>query len=214
VRDEGVGIDAEVLPRVFDLFAQADGSLARSQGGLGIGLTIVRSLVEMHGGTVEARSEGPGRGSEFVVRLPVARVAKPTARIDVPLARPSSRCRVLVVDDNVDSTHMLQMILNLEGHDTHVARDGNEALLVAAGVMPDVVILDIGLPGLSGYDVARELRARPEHAATFLIALTGYGQDDDRRRSAEAGFDVHLVKPVEPEMLRDLLAQFAASIQA
>jgi len=119
-----------------------------------------------------------------------------------------------VVDDNVDSTHILQMILNLEGHDTHVARDGNEALLVAAGVMPDVVILDIGLPGLSGYDVARELRARPEHAATFLIALTGYGQDDDRRRSAEAGFDVHLVKPVEPEMLRDLLAQFAASIQA
>jgi PAS domain S-box-containing protein len=208
VRDEGAGIPADLLPRVFDLFTQEDRSLERSQGGLGIGLTVVRKLVELHGGTVTAHSEGPGKGSEFVVRLPgilEARSPGPAEAGPAPGPAPVAR-RVLVVDDNVDAAESVAMILRLSGHEIRLAHSGPEALKAAEKYRPEVVVLDIGLPGISGYEVAKRLRQQPTFRETLLIAVTGYGQEEDQRRSREAGFDRHLVKPVDPYALEQVLA--------
>jgi two-component system CheB/CheR fusion protein len=208
VRDTGIGITPELLPHVFDLFMQAERSIDRAQGGLGIGLTLVRSLVEMHGGTVQAFSEGLGKGSEFVVRLPVSKgKSKKAARPEKAPSAGAAPRRVLVVDDNVDAAESLATMIRTWGHEVRVAYDGPEALAVVPPYHPDLILLDIGLPGMSGYQVARSLRRQPEFKEVRLVALTGYGQEEDRRRSKEAGFDQHLVKPVEPNSLRKLLAR-------
>jgi signal transduction histidine kinase/CheY-like chemotaxis protein len=208
VRDEGAGIPAELLSRLFDLFAQGDRSLERSRGGLGIGLTVVRRLVELHGGTVTAHSAGPGKGSEFVVRLPgVLDASRPEpARASPPPAQAPVSRRVLVVDDNVDAAESVAMILRLSGHEVRLAYNGPDALQAAEESRPEAVLLDVGLPGMSGYEVARRLRQDPRFRETLLIAMTGYGQDADRRRSLEAGFDQHMVKPVDPDALEQILA--------
>jgi signal transduction histidine kinase/CheY-like chemotaxis protein len=216
VRDTGIGIAPELLPRVFDLFTQDTRSLDRSQGGLGIGLTLVRNLVEMHGGNVEVLSEGLGKGSEFVVRLPRLAGA-PTPGRPLPkegASRPPGEVeepqpkKLLVVDDNVDGALMLARLLKGWGHHVSVAHDGNTAIELAGGRPLDVVLLDIGLPGMNGYQIAQALRSQPGFEQTLLVALTGYGQGEDRRRSAEAGFDYHLVKPVDPLELKDLLDRY------
>ncbi|HEY1376537.1 MAG TPA: ATP-binding protein [Gemmataceae bacterium] len=219
VRDQGMGIPAEMLPRVFDLFTQVGTSLDRAQGGLGIGLSLVKSLVELHGGRVEAHSAGPGQGSEFVVVLPTipAPAAAPTPRAPVAAVaaengHPAAAAAggVLITDDNRDAAHSLARLLQAWGYRTWVTYDGPGALAAAAEHRPRVALLDIGLGGMTGYDVAKQLRADPATADTRLIALTGFGQEEDRRRSAEAGFDAHLVKPVDPEELQQLLAATAA----
>ena len=213
VKDTGVGIPAEMLPRVFEMFTQVDRSLERSEGGLGIGLTLVQRLVELHGGTVEAHSEGAGKGSEFVVRLPVAtedgRAVQRPASGGEPLTA-GSRRRILVVDDNRDSAESLVMLLRMAGNDVRVAHDGLEAVGVAAAFLPDVVLLDIGLPKLNGYDAARRIRDE-RGDGVVLIAVTGWGQDEDRRRSREAGFDHHLTKPVNLGGLQKLLTAAQSS---
>jgi PAS domain S-box-containing protein len=208
VRDTGSGISSELLPRIFELFAQGDRTLERSQGGLGIGLTIVRRLVEMHGGRITAHSEGAGRGSEFVVRLPISKVADESQQLPATPARDDvGRGRqVLVVDDNVDAAQSTAMLLRAWGHHVRVAYSGQEALQAVEESAPEVVLLDIGLPIVNGYDVARRLRAQPRFANTILAAVTGYGQMDDRRRSHEAGFDYHLTKPVDPATLQEVMA--------
>jgi len=218
VRDDGAGMAPETLPRVFDLFMQADRSLDRARGGLGIGLTMAHRLVELHGGTVEAHSAGLGQGSELVVRLPVLPPAhtEPERHVDAlggtaagaghSSVAPSPR-RVLVVDDNVDSAVSLADLLRLKGHEVEVAHDGPAALKKANSFQPQVVLLDIGLPGLDGYQVASRLRRRRRTARALLVALTGYGQEEDQRLAREAGFDHHLIKPVDPKTIYDLLAQ-------
>jgi PAS domain S-box-containing protein len=207
VRDTGAGMDADLLRQVFDPFVQADRSAARSQGGLGIGLTLARRLVELHGGTIEAHSEGPGKGSEFVVRLPLTGAAPAAEPDDGPpaaLVAPHS-LRVLVVDDNVDAAESLAVLLRSAGYETRTAHTGPEAV-AAAEERPAAVVLDIGLPGMDGYEVARKLRQAPETSQTKLIALTGYGQDADRERARAAGFDHHLTKPVQFDVIERLLA--------
>ena len=197
VKDNGIGIPAEMLSRIFDLFTQVDRSVERSEGGLGIGLTLVQRLVEMHGGAVEVRSDGPGKGSEFVVRLPVAvevegqglQGAAGGEKVTAPPAR-----RILVVDDNQDAADSLGMLLRMTGNEVHTAHDGLEAVGAAAAFQPDVVLLDIGLPKLNGYEVARRIRAQEGGADMLLVALTGWGQEEDRRRSREAGFDHHMTQ--------------------
>jgi len=209
VRDTGVGIPAEMLAQVFDLFTQVTHSLDRSQGGLGIGLTLVRSLVEMHGGGVRAHSGGPGQGSEFVVRLPLLAGRRAAGSGPGAGGRPieSSARRILVVDDNGDAADSLAMLLRLMGNDVRTAPDGPAALEAARAYRPDVVLLDLGLPGMSGYEVCRRLREGHFANGPLVVALTGYGQDEDRRRTREAGFDRHLVKPVNPDELRGVLAE-------
>jgi len=206
VKDTGLGISAEMLPKIFDLFIQVDSALDRTQGGLGIGLTLVRRLTELHDGTVEALSEGPGHGSEFVVRLPVIgkqpKEAQPPTLSQMNTGR---RRRLLVVDDNRDSAKSLALLLRLLGNDVTTAFDGQEALKQIASERPDAVFLDIGLPGLSGYDVARTVRGGAEFGKPVLIAMTGFGTDEDRQQSRAAGFDAHLVKPVELASLQKLL---------
>ncbi len=208
VRDTGVGIPGHVLPNLFQMFMQVDRSLERSQGGLGIGLSIVKRLTEMHGGSVEARSDGHGKGSEFIVRLPV--VLSPSAgrrsEGDGGAAGHGARRRILVVDDNRDAAASLAMVLRLMGNETQTAHDGLEALQVAEAFRPEIVLLDIGMPKLNGYDTARRMREQPWGRNTMLIALTGWGQEEDRRRSQEAGFDTHMTKPVDPAVLEKLLA--------
>ena len=208
VRDSGIGIPPHMLAGVFDLFTQVDESLDRAQGGLGIGLTLVRRLVEMHGGAVKAESEGPGRGSEFIVRLPALadRCGPAPEANGRHLAAGPARRRVLIVDDNRDAADSLAALVGLAGHDVRVVHDGPAALTVAEAFRPEVVLLDIGLPGMSGYEVARRLRGLPPTAGAVLAALTGYGQDEDRRQSREAGIDHHLVKPPDPDALRRLLS--------
>jgi PAS domain S-box-containing protein len=210
VKDSGVGIPPEMLPRVFDMFAQVDRSLERAQGGLGIGLALVRRLVEMHGGSVQVSSEGPGRGSTFCVRLPLAKAAAPAAEpaLTQPLqGHDTDQMPVLIVDDNVDSADSLSRLLQMLGYRTRTANDGLEAVQLAEAFRPRVVLLDIGLPGLSGHDAARRIRAEPWGREMLLIALSGWGQDDDRRKSREAGFDHHFVKPVDLEALTALLVR-------
>jgi PAS domain S-box-containing protein len=206
VRDNGAGISAEMLPRVWGLFTQVDRTLGRAQGGLGIGLTLVKRLVELHGGTVEARSEGLGRGSEFVVRLPVGldpEAVAPPGRAAPTGPKATIPRRILIVDDNKDGAESLAVLLGIHGHVVRTALDGPSALAAADEFRPEVVLLDIGLPGLDGYAVARELRSRPELHILRLVALTGWGQETDRERSRAAGFDLHLVKPIDPaELLR------------
>jgi PAS domain S-box-containing protein len=210
VSDDGIGIAPELLTRIFDMFTQ--GSQSRGQGGLGIGLTLARSIVEMHGGTLEASSEGSSQGSTFTITLPgapagaAAAVPRPAAA-EPPHATPR---RVLVVDDNVDAAQSLAVLLRHMGHDVRVAHEGETALGDARAFLPDVVFLDIALPGMSGYDVARALRATSATPAARIVALTGYSQQDDVRRSHEAGFDAHLVKPVEADALARALAESAA----
>jgi len=207
VTDNGAGIPPHMLDSVFDLFVQAKHTLDHSDGGLGVGLTLVRALVEMHGGTVNAHSDGDGKGSDFVVRLPMA-----SAPLDGQAQRSSSEpglppgMTVVVVEDNADSLEMLCSMLKLAGAECHSASDGRAALALVDQVSPDVVILDVGLPHLDGLEVARRIRTNPRHAGVRLIALTGYGLASDRRATAEAGFDHHLVKPVQPP---DLFAAIA-----
>jgi PAS domain S-box-containing protein len=212
VRDGGIGISADQLPRIFDMFAQADTSLERSRSGLGIGLTLVRTLVELHGGRVEARSEGPGKGSEFVVHLPVPPATSQAAPSPpAPMPEPATaRYRIVVADDSQDSAEALALLLSLKGHETRTAFDGAEAVEVAERFRPDVMLLDIGMPKLNGYDACRLIRAQPWGRQVVLVAQTGWGQEEDRRRTEEAGFDGHLVKPVDPEALMSLLASRAA----
>jgi signal transduction histidine kinase/ActR/RegA family two-component response regulator len=226
VRDNGIGIAPEMVPRIFDLFAQVDHALDRSQGGLGLGLTLVRSLVEMHGGTVEARSEGPGQGSEFVVRLPMLDRNTPGAQPAPKSADPapipavaalpartpklessSSPRRILVVDDNASAAQSMAMILKLEGYDVRIAYDGGSALEAIRSFRPEAVLMDITLPVIDGHEVARRLRQDPDLASgiDLLIALTGHAGAEARRRSREAGFHHHLIKPVDPDSVLALL---------
>ncbi|HEV2855762.1 MAG TPA: PAS domain S-box protein [Thermoanaerobaculia bacterium] len=209
VRDTGIGIPEDLLPKVFNLFAQGERALDRTEGGLGIGLTLVRQLVQMHGGSVEAHSEGLGRGSEFVIRLPLF-AAPPSSEHpslqDTERSLPSGSRRVLVVDDNRDSVESMALLLQIWGHEIRTAYDGPEALAVAAEYRPDVVLLDIGLPGMNGYEVAQRLRELPRLERAVIVAVTGYGQESDRQRARRAGFDRHLVKPVDPAALQNLLA--------
>jgi CheY-like chemotaxis protein len=208
VRDDGVGMTPALLTRAFDLFVQETRSLDRAQGGLGIGLTLVRTLVKMHGGSVSAFSEGLGRGSELVVRLPLAaRVeAFPEAEGTGARDRAEVRLRVLIVDDNVDAATVLGQLMEMLGHEVALAEDGPAAVAAAAAKPPDLILLDIGLPGMDGYEVAARLRAAGHTGARF-VALSGYGRDDDVRRSRDAGFDDHLVKPVELAQLQRILAK-------
>ena len=205
VRDDGIGIAPELLPRIFDLFVQATTALDRAYGGLGIGLTLVQRLVKMHGGSVEARSQGLGHGSEFIVRLPIllGAVAEPPPAAMAPARE--TPCRMLIVDDNEDSARSMCMLQNLRGHETRVAFTGPDAVALAAEFAPEVVLLDIGLPGMDGFEVARRLRAMPALAGSFLVAMTGYGDPGDRAQAQTAGFDEYLLKPVDLELLREWL---------
>jgi PAS domain S-box-containing protein len=206
VRDNGIGISAGMLPRVFDLFSQGERALDRSDGGLGVGLAVARRVVEMHGGRIEARSDGAGRGSEFVVCLPLALAAQtaPAVAAPAPPAQPRSQ-RVLVVEDNPDAAESLGMLVGVFGHRVDVADRAAAALELARARPPDAMLIDIGLPGMDGYELARRIRSDPALRGAVLIALTGYALEDDRRRALEVGFDYHLPKPVDPDALRELL---------
>jgi len=205
VRDNGMGIPEEMLSRVFDLFSQGDTRLDRLPGGLGIGLTVVRRLVELHGGRIEARSEGAGRGSEFIVRLPALSPGDAEAPVQPRVAETVSPARVLVVEDNRDAAESLQMLLELFGHGVRVAHDGPAALDAARAEAPDIVLMDIGLPGMSGYEVVRHLREQPGMEGATLVALSGYGRDEDKEAALAAGFHLHLTKPIDPDRLQALL---------
>jgi PAS domain S-box-containing protein len=207
VRDRGFGISTEMLPRVFDLFIQGDRSLSRSEGGLGIGLTVVKKLVDLHGGTVAVESEGPGRGSTFVVRMPAS--APPSTIEDSAAGPAGSRrpARILVVDDEDDHAQALALLLEGEGHRVRTASRGEEALAIACEQRPEFILLDIGLPGMDGYELASRLRRQEGSRDAVIVAVSGYGQDEDRRRSREAGFDHHLVKPVDHVALSALLSR-------
>ena len=213
VRDNGLGIEAELLPRVFDLFVQGDRSLDRREGGLGLGLTLVRNLVEQHHGRVEAYSEGPGKGAMFKVFLPCISAVRRKAAAPVPVVTPAPvrGRRVLVVDDNADAAESIAMVLRLGGHEVKVVTEAGEAIASARVFDPHVAILDIGLPGLDGYELAGRLRKDADHDQLVLIALTGYGQRQDRERAAEAGFDYHFVKPVDTSELEAAIAAGRAS---
>jgi signal transduction histidine kinase/CheY-like chemotaxis protein len=214
VRDNGVGIAREMLPHVFDLFAQADHTLDHAEGGLGIGLTLVKTLVGLHGGRVEAASDGPGKGSEFTVSLPLVRPSPGPAPNgpgrSVAPATPTRR--VLAVDDNVDAVESLAVLLSLQGHEVRTAHDGPAALETALAFRPEVVFLDIGLPGIDGYEVARRLRAQEGLKTALLVAVTGYGQEEDRHQAGEAGFDAHVVKPADPAVLQALLCRCRSGV--
>jgi signal transduction histidine kinase/CheY-like chemotaxis protein len=206
VTDDGIGISAEALPNIFTMFSQV--ASARSSGGLGIGLALSRGLVEMHGGQLTAHSEGLGQGSEFTVRLPVlSGPAAATQQAPAPSATATRHRRVLVADDNLDAGESLAMLLRLEGHEVEIARNGPEALALFDRMKPEIAILDIGMPGLSGYEVAQRIRARKAANEVTLIAVTGWGQEADKARAAESGFDHHFTKPIEPESLAALIGR-------
>jgi CheY-like chemotaxis protein/anti-sigma regulatory factor (Ser/Thr protein kinase) len=214
VRDTGIGIPADKLPNIFDIFMQVDRSLERSQGGLGIGLTLVRQLVQMHGGSVEVRSDGPGHGSEFIVRLPVVIVAKPDGQSSLETQtneHATEARRILVADDNEDSADSLSMMLEMLGHEVSLAHDGIEALEAAKRSKPELIFMDLGMPRMNGYDAAREIRNASECNGVVLVALTGWGQEEDRRRSYEAGFDHHIVKPIDFAIVEKLLIDLNGS---
>jgi len=207
IKDDGIGIAPEWMPEIFEMFSQVSSVAGRSEGGLGIGLALVKGIAEMHGGSVEARSRGLGFGSEFIVRLPLAARPQVASRFGAdPEQAPPARRRILVADDNRDAAESLAMLLEMAGHEVRVAHLGRAALALAQVFRPDTALLDIGMPDLSGYEVAQSLRAEPWAANIRLIALTGWGQDSDRRRALEAGFDHHLIKPVDPDQLAGLIA--------
>lgn len=205
VRDNGAGIDPALLPQIFDLFTQADRTLDRAQGGLGIGLSLAHRLVELHGGAIEARSDGPGKGSEFIVRVQL--VPAPGFSPPEPAEDPSNPqgMRVLVVDDNIDACTMLANLMRMRGYGVQTAYTGPAALAAASSWRPDVVLLDIGLPGIDGFEVARRLRADAATHDTKLVAVTGYGTQKDLQLGEEAGFDAHLLKPVDLADIEKLL---------
>jgi len=211
VSDNGIGIAPEVLPRVFDLFAQGERSLDRAQGGLGIGLTLVRRIVELHEGSVVATSAGIGRGAEFVIRM---RALPPGIEVAAAKLAPAPRehhvARVLMVEDNPDAAESLVMILEILGHHVRVVHNGAVALDAARANVPDIMLVDIGLPGMNGYEVARAVRADPHLKQVVLVALTGYGRPDDKAAAMAAGFDYHLVKPVDLDALGDLVARLGS----
>ncbi len=215
VKDSGVGIPAEMLPRIFEMFAQVDRHLDRSQGGLGIGLTLAKRLVEMHGGSIEAQSAGPGKGSEFRIRLPVVSPSEPAEPESDGVARlsPAQSFRILIVDDNEDSADSLALMLQLLGNDTRTAYDGLAAIETSEVFAPHAVLLDLGMPKMNGYDACRRIREHPWGKNMVVIALTGWGQDEDRHRTQEAGFDHHLVKPVAPETLLKVLERLVMKRQ-
>jgi CheY-like chemotaxis protein len=220
VKDDGIGIPEEVMPHIFELFTQVDTSMERSQGGLGIGLTLVRRLVELHGGDITAYSEGLDKGAEFVVRLPVREVSsKPAAPVAVPVsakaAKPEAKAaatkgvRILVVDDNEAAARTMGWMLEAMGYQSAIVHDGLSAMEKAREFLPHLVLLDIGLPGMNGYDVCRAMRADPLYKDTVFIAQTGWGQQEHLDRSAEAGFVAHLVKPIEMAKLQAALEKYA-----
>jgi CheY-like chemotaxis protein/two-component sensor histidine kinase len=207
VRDSGIGLRAEDREAIFELFTQVDTSLARSGGGLGIGLTVVRQLVALHGGRIDVRSAGLGLGSEFIVHLPRATAAAsqpPISSSPAPVAAPA--CRVLIVDDNTDAAESLAQLVRSWGHEVATAHNGPEALALSDHFGPEIGFLDIGLPGMTGYELAHHLRTRSRGRAPYLVAMTGYGRPEDRAAALEAGFDIHLVKPATVETLQALLA--------
>ena len=208
VRDNGIGIAPDVLPQVFEMFSQAAPAIDRSQGGLGIGLFLVKSLVEMHGGSVAAKSAGAGRGSEFTVRLPSAAPARPSPPADRQPARDGDHRRILVADDNADAADTLAAMLRFSGYDVAVARDGEQALALAGEFRPALALIDIGMPKMSGYEVARRIRGEAWGRGAILIAVTGWGQDEDKRRAADAGFNQHVTKPLDGARLDELLRQY------
>jgi CheY-like chemotaxis protein len=207
VDDEGAGLAPGQAERIFDLFVQGERGLDRGEGGLGVGLALVKRLTEMHGGTVSAASDGAGRGASFTVRLPAAFPSGAPAPEPEGTTRVQPR-RVLIVEDNDDARQMLHEALAFSGHHVRAARDGASGLALAAETRPDVALIDIGLPDLDGYELARRLRAVPGGRRIGLIAITGYGQAEDQRRAYEAGFDAHLTKPVAPERLKQVMAVF------
>jgi PAS domain S-box-containing protein len=211
VRDEGIGIPQAQLPRIFRIFEQLDSEWKRAQGGLGIGLSLVREFVELQGGTVEAHSAGPGEGSEFIVRLPALAAGAPRRP---PATRPGDRAspgrRVLVVEDNVDAATSLATLLEIMGHEVRLAHDGEQGVAAAEEIRPDLILMDLGLPRIDGCEATRRIRARPWGHEPFITALTGWGSEDDKRRTCEAGFDRHLVKPVDIGELKDLVAGISA----
>jgi signal transduction histidine kinase len=213
VRDNGIGIDAALLPHVFELFTQGERSLDRSQGGLGVGLTVVDRLVDLHQGRVEVKSDGIGKGSLFRVILPcISEVPQATEdTVAAALATPTAGKRVLVIDDNIDAAESIAVFLRLEGHEVRTVSDGPQAVAIAQVFAPHVAVVDIGLPGMNGYEVARRLRLKGPEAPALLIALTGYGQKEDRTRSTEAGFDHHFVKPADPRVIQQAIASWRAS---
>jgi CheY-like chemotaxis protein len=212
VSDNGIGISADLLPRLFEVFVQGRQALDRAQGGLGIGLALVRKLAELQGGTVEARSTGLGQGSTFIVRLPrMLNSPSVVSERRQPRMLPTS-LRVLVVDDNQDARDMLRTFLELAGHEVHDAVSGPDAVERAARVLPDLALVDIGLPGFDGLEVASRLRESPNTRGTVLVAMTGYGQPEDKRRTSEVGFDAHIVKPVTSEHLNHVLTLCATRI--
>jgi CheY-like chemotaxis protein len=207
VQDTGIGVPAESLPKLFEMFSQVDRSLERAQGGLGIGLALVKGLTEAHGGRVEVHSEGPGHGCTFIVRLPVTERKPPAGDPQAAAAQPAPRGRILVVDDNRDGAASLALLLTVMGNDTRTAHDGLEGVELAEAFRPDLIVLDIGPPKLNGFDACRRIRGKAWAKDTLIVAATGWGQDEDRRRSKEAGFDHHLVKPVDAAELGRLLAE-------
>jgi CheY-like chemotaxis protein len=215
VTDSGIGIDPDAISKVFEMFAQVPNSSDKPHGGLGIGLSLVQSLVALHGGTVSASSPGKGKGSTFTVRLPLAAAAEISRGTESVIeTQKPDQLHVLVVDDNTDAAESLGVLLDIEGHAAHIAHTGAEALQVAQAQALDVVFLDIGLPDMSGYDVARRLRMLPGMQKTMLVALTGWGTQDDRQRTRDAGFDRHLTKPAELVAVEELLRVAAQSRHA
>jgi CheY-like chemotaxis protein len=213
VADTGIGIEPELLPHVFDLFRQGSRDLDRAQGGLGIGLTLVRRLAELHGGQATVTSEGPGKGSEFTVRMPVTTAPRLDREAGV---RPEVRRgkHILVVEDNPDARETLAMILELSGHRVEIAGDGATGLEKALALQPEVALVDVGLPRMDGYEVARRIRASTGVRRPYLVAVTGYGAPEDRERALAAGFDAHIVKPVDPDTLAAVLAQSESTLHS
>jgi CheY-like chemotaxis protein len=210
VRDAGIGIPPESLPKIFDMFGQAENDMTRARGGLGIGLSLVKRITELHGGSVEARSAGPGRGSEFVLRIPAIDRHQPSAIEPTVMTPPAAlKRRILVVDDNTDAAESLAALLAINGHETRLAHDGWQAMAEAKAFRPDVMFLDIGMPALDGHETARRIRQEPWGKDIVLVALTGWGQSEDRRRSKEAGFNHHLVKPADPNVVAKLISSLA-----
>jgi len=216
VRDNGIGIPADMLPRVFNMFFQSHAALARAEGGLGVGLSLVRGLLALHGGSVEARSEGPGRGSEFTVRLPLGDVtsAVTDAEAEAEQISADAGLKILVVDDNRDAADTCAMLLEASGHHVQTAYTGRQALELASTFRPHAVLLDIGLPDVNGYKLAEQVRATRWGRGTVLVAVTGWGQEEDRQRAVAAGFDHHLVKPISAETVETLLQSLVSAIRS